>query len=94
MYICGVLIDDVTNSYSLSMKGIVISSQRIRKECGRKLPWPSVRYEPQICVEGLTKDVRIVFVLVEIRTRRVANTNQKLYLEPCCSVMSDGDWGL
>jgi hypothetical protein len=94
MYICGVLIDDLTNSYSLSMKGIVISSQRIRKECGRKLLWPSVRYEPRICVEGVrkfTKDVRIVFVLAEIRTRHVANTNQKLYLEPCCSVMSERD---
>jgi hypothetical protein len=94
MYISGVLIDDLSNSYSLSMNGIVISSQRIRKEYGRKLPWPSVRYEPRICMEGLrkfTKDVRIVFVLAEIRTRHVPNTNQKLLLEPCCSVMSESD---
>ena len=93
-YICGVLIDDLTDSYSLSVKGIVISSQRIRKECGRKLPWPSVKYEPRMCVEGLrkfTKDGRIVFVLAEIRTRHVANTNQKLYVEPCCLVMSERD---
>jgi len=94
MYVCGVLIDDLNNSYSLAMNGIVISIQRIRKECGRKLPWPSARYEPRICMEGqrkFTKDVRIVFVLAEIRTRHVPNTNQKLYLEPCCSVMSEKD---
>jgi hypothetical protein len=92
MRICGVLIDDLSNSYNLGMSGIVISSQRIRKECRMKLPWPSVRYEPQICMEGLrkfTKDVTVVFVLAEIRTRHVPNTNQKPYLETCCSVMSE-----
>jgi len=84
---CGVLIGDLNNSYSLVMNGIVINSQRIRKECGRKLPWPSVRYEG---LRKFAKDVRLVFVLAEIRTRHVPNT-KKLYLEPCCLVMSERD---
>lgn len=32
MYVCGVLMDDLSNPYSQAMIGIVISSQRIRKD--------------------------------------------------------------
>jgi hypothetical protein len=36
------------------------------KGCGRKWPWPNLRYYPEICLEGLRRTTKIVGLLAEI----------------------------
>jgi hypothetical protein len=54
----------------------------IGKICGRKRPWPSLKYYPEICLEGLRRTTKTSVMIADLRaeiwTRDLPNTSRSV----------------
>jgi hypothetical protein len=82
-----IFIYNLFNDIARNSKNIVSNDWVIviinRERCGRPQTWPSLCYDPGICLEGLQRTMKtsasVVHVLAEIQTGHFPNTSHKHY---------------